>query len=78
MRAQVATVGGLSAHADRSELLDWIRPAGARAAVRLVHGEPRSLQALRDALAGQGVQASLQPSEVPLPEGHGHREEAGE
>jgi metallo-beta-lactamase family protein len=78
VRAQVATVGGLSAHADRSELLDWIRPAGARAAVRLVHGEPQSLEALRDAMAEQGMQASLQPSEVALPEGYGHREEAGE
>ncbi|MGE0025559.1 MAG: MBL fold metallo-hydrolase [Thermoleophilia bacterium] len=78
VRAQVATVGGLSAHADRSELLDWIRPAGARAAVRLVHGEPQSLEALRGTLAGEGIAASLQPSEVALPQGHGHREEAGE
>lgn len=78
VRAQVATVGGLSAHADRGELLDWIRPAGARAEVRLVHGEPRSLEALRDTLEGEGIAASVQPSEVALPEGHGHREEAGE
>ncbi|HMN99405.1 MAG TPA: MBL fold metallo-hydrolase [Miltoncostaeaceae bacterium] len=78
VRAQVATVGGLSAHADRGELLDWIRPAGARARVRLVHGEPRSLEALRDTLTGEGIAASVQPSEVTLPEGHGHREEAGE
>jgi len=42
-----------------------------------VHGEPRSLESLRDALAGQGMAASLQPSEVELP-GGGHREEAGE
>ena len=69
VRARVVTVGGLSAHADRSELLDWVRPAGAGAEVRLVHGEPRSLESLRDALAGEGMRASLQPSEVELPEG---------
>jgi metallo-beta-lactamase family protein len=78
VRAQVATVGGLSAHADRGELLDWIRPAGAHAQVRLVHGEPHSLGSLRDALAAEGIAASLQPSEVALPDGHGQREEAGE
>jgi metallo-beta-lactamase family protein len=78
VRAQVATVGGLSAHAGRAELLDWIRPAGARAEVRLVHGEPTSLEGLRAALAGEGIRASLQPSEVRLPDGPGHREEAGE
>jgi metallo-beta-lactamase family protein len=78
VRAQVATVGGLSAHADRTELLDWVRPAAARAEVRLVHGEPRSLTALRDALTAEGARASLQPSEVALPEGHRHTEEAGE
>ena len=77
VRARVATVGGLSAHADRTELLDWVRPAAPAAEVRLVHGEPRSLESLRDALAGQGMAASLQPSEVELP-GGGHREEAGE
>ncbi len=78
VRAQVATVGGLSAHADRGELLDWIRPAGRGAEVRLVHGEASSLTSLRDARAGEGIRAVLQPSEVALPEGHGHREEAGE
>jgi metallo-beta-lactamase family protein len=77
VRARVVTVGGLSAHAGRTELLDWVRPAGAGAAVRLVHGEPDALRALRDALAAQGMTATLQPSEVPVPGGGGH-EEAGE
>lgn len=77
VRARVVTVGGLSAHADRTELLDWVRPAGGRAEVRLVHGEPKPLESLRDALAREGLRASLQPSEVELP-GGGRREEAGE
>ena len=77
VRARVATVGGLSAHADRTELLDWVRPAAPAAEVRLVHGEPRSLESLRDALAGQGMAGVPPASEVELP-GGGHREEAGE
>ncbi len=77
VRARVATVGGLSAHAGRGELLDWARPAGPGAELRLVHGEPKALESLREALAAQGQTASLQPSEVDLPEG-GRRDEGGE
>lgn len=77
VRARVVTVGGLSAHADRTELLDWVRPAGPGAAVRLVHGEPDALESLRDAVAREGMTATLQPSEIALP-GGGHRAEAGE
>jgi metallo-beta-lactamase family protein len=76
VRARVATVGGLSAHADRTELLDWVRPSGS-AEVRLVHGEPHALTSLRDALRAEGRRAVLQPSEVEVP-GGGHHEEAGE
>ncbi len=76
VRARVATVGGLSAHAGRGELLDWARPAGG-AEVRLVHGEPRALESLREALAAQGQSASLQPSQVRLP-GAGRPDEGGE
>jgi metallo-beta-lactamase family protein len=77
VRARVVTVGGLSAHAGRGELLDWARPAGPGAELRLVHGEPDALESLRGALAAQGQTASLQPSEVRLPEG-GRRDEGGE
>lgn len=77
VRARVATIGGLSAHADRTELLEWAKSAGPAAEFRLVHGEPSAMVALQGGLAGQGQEASLQPSEVPLPE-HGRREEAGE
>lgn len=79
VRARIVTVGGLSAHAGRSELLAWARPAGTGAELRLVHGELHSLEALRDGLAGQGQSAVLQPSEVALPEtATRHREEGGE
>lgn len=77
VRAAVSTVGGLSAHADRTELLDWVRPAGAGARVRLVHGEPGALGALRDRLGSEGIAAELQPSEVEVP-GEGGGAEPGE
>jgi metallo-beta-lactamase family protein len=77
VRARIATIGGLSAHADRTELLDWASGAGAGARFRLVHGEPGALEALRAQLAARGYRAELQPSEVRLPD-HGRREEGGE
>lgn len=76
MRARVVTIGGLSAHADRTELLDWVAPS-APAEVRLIHGETGALESLAGALTSLGRTAVLQPSEVALPDG-GHREEAGE
>jgi metallo-beta-lactamase family protein len=50
IRAEVAQLEGLSAHADQSELLDWLdalprKPRG----VWLVHGEPEAADALRRA-----------------------------
>ncbi|WP_217913424.1 MBL fold metallo-hydrolase [Miltoncostaea marina] len=76
VRARTVTVGGLSAHAGRTELLDWVRSSG-DAEVRLVHGEPGALESLRDALAAAGRRAVVQPSEVPVP-GDGRHHEAGE
>ena len=77
VRARVATIGGLSAHADRTELLDWVAPSGPGAEIRLVHGEPAALESLRATLQGRGRAAVIQPSEIALPPG-GRREEAGE
>jgi len=51
VRAEVAVMNGLSAHADESELLDWIGSAPRRPQrVFLVHGEPREADALRKAM----------------------------
>jgi metallo-beta-lactamase family protein len=51
VRAKVFTIGGLSAHADRSALLGWAghfkRPP---AQTWVVHGEPLAAESLRDAL----------------------------
>jgi metallo-beta-lactamase family protein len=51
VRAKVFTIGGLSAHADRSALLGWLGKF--RKAPRqtwVVHGEPLSANSLRDAI----------------------------
>lgn len=48
--AKVHTVGGLSAHADQSGLLDWYRGFANHPRVCLVHGEPTAQQALAEAL----------------------------
>ena len=77
VRARIATIGGLSAHADRTELLHWAKGAGQEATFRLVHGEPSALEALRDRLTATGVRAEVQPSEVRLPD-RGRRDEGGE
>jgi len=55
-RAEVETIGGYSAHADRSELLSWVRRLGGpirRAFV--VHGETPALEAMAALLRKEGV-----------------------
>lgn len=48
VRAEVIRLDGFSAHADRDELIDWLRSAdGPPAHVHLVHGEPVPADALR-------------------------------
>lgn len=52
VRAHVRVIDGLSVHADRDELLAWLRTAtGAPTTVFTVHGEPQSSAALADAVA---------------------------
>jgi metallo-beta-lactamase family protein len=56
-RAEVETIAGYSAHADRDELRAWVRRLGGpirRAFV--VHGEPGSLEAMATILGEEGVQ----------------------
>jgi metallo-beta-lactamase family protein len=55
-RAEVETIAGYSAHADREELRTWVREIGGpikRAFV--VHGEDTALTAMADLLRGEGV-----------------------
>ena len=56
VRAEVETIGGYSAHADRGELRAWVRRLGGpirRAFV--VHGEPPALEAMAGILRSEGV-----------------------
>ena len=46
VRARVHTIGGLSAHADRDDLVDWYGNFASRPPVYLVHGEERAQTAL--------------------------------
>jgi len=54
VRAEIATIGQLSAHAGKSELLRWL--SGFQTAPKqtfMVHGEPPALNSLRDAIVSQ-------------------------
>ncbi|MEO5624400.1 MAG: MBL fold metallo-hydrolase [Dokdonella sp.] len=50
VRAQIHTVGGLSAHADQQGLLDWYDASATHPPVVLVHGENPARSALADLL----------------------------
>ena len=46
VKAHIHTINGFSAHADQRELLAWHRQTGKPAVTFLVHGEPKSMEAL--------------------------------
>jgi metallo-beta-lactamase family protein len=50
VKARIETLGGLSAHAGQSELVDWAAQFDASTEIYLVHGEPRAQDALADRL----------------------------
>lgn len=50
VKAKVHTLGGFSAHAGQSQLLDWVRHFDHRPELYLVHGELEKMQALQQAL----------------------------
>ncbi|MDP9143187.1 MAG: MBL fold metallo-hydrolase [Actinomycetota bacterium] len=61
--AEIETIGGYSAHADRNELRAWVRGLGGpiRRAF-CVHGEPEQLQAMAGLLREEGVQDVVVPA----------------
>jgi metallo-beta-lactamase family protein len=62
-RAEVESITGYSAHADRDELRAWVRQLGGpvrRAFV--VHGEPAALEAMANILREEGVKDVRMPS----------------
>ncbi len=62
VNAQIHTVGGLSAHADQTGLLDWYRHFQGSPPVYLIHGERPQQTALRQALHSEFA------AEVTIPE----------
>jgi len=60
VRAQIHTVGGLSAHADREDLRRWIGNFTSNPQVHVVHGDSDPKQAFRDLLANElGLHADV-------------------
>jgi metallo-beta-lactamase family protein len=60
VHCQIRSISGFSAHADESELLDWLGHL-ARAAQRpqrvfLVHGDPEALDALEPGVRALGLE----------------------
>jgi metallo-beta-lactamase family protein len=61
-RAEVATIGGLSAHAGQSFLLEYAEAVKESAQqIYLVHGEQRAAQALQEKLRERGIRRSYFP-----------------
>lgn len=50
VKAKIHTLGGFSAHAGQSQLLDWVGHFQARPSLYLVHGEPEKMTQLQQAI----------------------------
>jgi metallo-beta-lactamase family protein len=61
VRCQVRSISGFSAHADESELLDWLRHFATAARkprrVFIVHGDPEASAALEPKVTAMGLEA---------------------
>ena len=70
MRAQIHTIGGLSAHADQAALLGWLKGFGtAPARTFVVHGEAQTARGFADKVAadlGWSVEAPAPGTRVDL------------
>jgi len=64
LRAKVKTINGFSAHADREELVDYVRQVEASRlkAIFVVHGEEASSLVLAEGLRGLGASRTILPS----------------
>lgn len=56
--AEIKTIGGFSAHADKDDLLKWISSTG-KAKAYLVHGEPKVMKAFKKSLNTRGRKAEI-------------------
>lgn len=53
VKAKVHTLNGFSAHADQSELIEWMKSFEELEQVFIIHGEPKGQKAFRKAIAKQ-------------------------
>ena len=57
VKARIRSLDVYSGHADRDELVDWATPTfGSLGTMLLVHGEPESIEGLREAVVRSGVE----------------------
>ena len=62
LRAQVEVINGFSAHADRNELLGWVKKMQRRPhKAFVVHGDPEPAQTIADGLSELGVRETRVP-----------------
>jgi metallo-beta-lactamase family protein len=66
VRANIYTIGGFSAHADRDELLSWHRRTGSPARTFLVHGEQDAMESFAGQLSNTEVIMPGLHEEYPL------------
>ena len=66
VQAQIHTINGFSAHADRAELLDWHHRAGGAPVTYLVHGDLEAMQHFGGQLKGTEVRMPELHSDYPL------------
>ncbi|OPZ59113.1 MAG: Ribonuclease [Synergistetes bacterium ADurb.Bin520] len=59
VKAQLHTINGFSAHADRRDLLRWARNFRNGPLFIVTHGEPKSSQALAEGLKEEGFRAEV-------------------
>lgn len=59
VRAQIHTLGGFSAHAGQTELLDWAASFRGKPVFHLVHGESPARAALAQAMHARGMDARI-------------------
>ncbi len=55
VKAQIETLGGFSAHAGQTELIEWASNFRSNPQFLLVHGEEESLEALREKMKESGI-----------------------
>ncbi|MGE5280564.1 MAG: MBL fold metallo-hydrolase RNA specificity domain-containing protein [Deltaproteobacteria bacterium] len=59
LNAEVVVINALSGHADKNDLLRYAREADPRQGVFLVHGDEEETRALYEALAAEGIAATM-------------------